>query len=43
MQMVPTKEAIGAVIRIGDVVKVLKRSEHYFVADASPEAQKAVL
>jgi uncharacterized protein YcbX len=42
MQMVPTKEAVGAIIRIGDVVKVLKRGEHYFVADASPDAQRPV-
>jgi len=43
MQMVPSKEAIGAVIRVGDVVKVLKRGEHLFVANPDPEAQRPVL
>lgn len=43
MQMVPTKEAIGSVIRVGDVVKVLKRGHHLYVQNADPEFQRPVL
>lgn len=43
MQMVPTKEAIGSVIRVGDVVKVLKRGQHLYVQKADPEFQRPVL
>lgn len=42
MQMVPSKEAIGSVIRVGDVVKVLKRGEHLAVAKPDPEFQRPV-
>jgi uncharacterized protein YcbX len=43
MMCVPTKEAIGVTIRIGDNLEVLKRGKHHFVADAEPEAQRPVL
>jgi NADPH:quinone reductase-like Zn-dependent oxidoreductase len=43
MQVVPSKEAIGSVIRVGDVVKVLKRGDHFFVAKPEKEAQRPVL
>lgn len=43
MQMVPSKEAIGSVIRVGDIVKVLKRGQHLYVARADPEFQRPVL
>lgn len=43
MQMVPSKEAIGSVIRVGDVVKVLKRGVHHYVSKTGPEFQRPVI
>jgi hypothetical protein len=43
MHLVPTKESIGAVIRVGDEIEVLKTGVHRFVADTEPEAQRPVL
>lgn len=43
MMCVPTKEAIGVTIKVGDHLEVLRRGKHRFVADAEPEAQRPVL
>jgi uncharacterized protein YcbX len=43
MHLVPTKESIGGVIRVGDEIEVLKTGVHRFIADAEPEAQRPVL
>jgi hypothetical protein len=43
MHLVPTKESIGGVIRVGDEIEVLKTGSHRFIADAEPEAQRPVL
>jgi len=43
MHLVPTKDSIGGVIRVGDEVEMLKWGEHRFVADAEPEAQAPIL
>jgi hypothetical protein len=43
MMLVPTKDAVGSTIKIGDELKVLRRGHHFFVADTGPEAQRPVL
>merc|ERR1711981_243240 len=43
MMCVPTKAAVGSVIKVGYDISVLKRGQHHFIADAEPEAQKPVL
>jgi uncharacterized protein YcbX len=43
MMLVPTKDAVGTTIKVGDELEVLRRGNHFFVADAEPEAQRPVL
>jgi hypothetical protein len=43
MMLVPTKDALGTTIKVGDELEVLRRGNHFFVADAEPEAQRPVL
>lgn len=43
MMCVPTKDAVGTTIKVGDDLAVLKRGQHHFIADAEPEAQTPVL
>jgi uncharacterized protein YcbX len=42
MHLVPTKDAVGSMIRVGDQVEMLKKGEHFFVADPAPEKQRPV-
>jgi uncharacterized protein YcbX len=43
MMLVPTKDAVGSTIKVGDELKVLRRGKHFSVADAAPEAQRPVV
>ena len=43
MQMVPSKDAVGETIKVGDEVKLLKTGEHFFIAAIEPEHQRPIL
>lgn len=43
MQVVPSKEAVGRMVKVGDEVRLVKRGEHHFVKDVEPEAQRPIL
>lgn len=43
MQVVPAKEAVGKMVKVGDEVRVVRRGEHHFVASVDPEDQRPIL
>ena len=43
MMLVPTKASVGNAIEVGDSLEVLRRGDHFFIADAEPEAQRPIL
>ena len=43
MMLVPTKATVGQKIKVGDQLSILKKGQHFFIADAEPEAQRPVL
>jgi len=43
MQVVPSAEAVGNVVAVGNEVKVLRRGQHRFVASTEPEDQLPIL
>lgn len=43
MQVVPSKGAVGGMMRVGDEVRVVRKGEHRFVAHVEPEEQRPVL
>jgi uncharacterized protein YcbX len=43
MQVVPSQEAVGRMVKVGDEVRLVKRGEHHFVPDIEPEAQRPIL
>jgi len=43
MQMVPSKDAIGDIIKVGNEVELLKTGEHFYVAAIELEHQRPIL